>query len=134
MSEPALPTGVALTAIDETFKEDPYPVLSRIREAARVLHDEELGVRTLAARALFLLPEEKSMASLREVFETTEDVPVKVNSMFGLARYGDKDAIREAIAFCKDESKRRPSRRLGSKRLKTRSKRSKRRFTKHAIS
>lgn len=43
MSEPALPTGVALTAIDETFKEDPYPVLSRIREAARVLHDEELG-------------------------------------------------------------------------------------------
>jgi cytochrome P450 len=43
MSDSALPTGVALTPLDEAFKEDPYPILSRIREAARVLHDEELG-------------------------------------------------------------------------------------------
>lgn len=43
MSEEALPTGVALTAIDETFRADPYPVLAGIRAATRVLHDEELG-------------------------------------------------------------------------------------------
>lgn len=43
MSDTALPTGVGLTAFDEAFQTDPYPILSRVREAARVLHDEELG-------------------------------------------------------------------------------------------
>ncbi|TNF90085.1 MAG: cytochrome P450 [Gammaproteobacteria bacterium] len=43
MSDTVLPTGVALTAIDETFREDPYPILRSIQEATRVLHDDELG-------------------------------------------------------------------------------------------
>lgn len=43
MSEKALPSGVALTAIDDDFRSDPYPILARVRESARVLHDAELG-------------------------------------------------------------------------------------------
>lgn len=38
-----LPTGVRLTAIDEEFREDPYPILRKVRSAARVLPDGELG-------------------------------------------------------------------------------------------
>lgn len=38
-----IPVGVALTALDEAFREDPYPVLHKIRDSARVLHDDELG-------------------------------------------------------------------------------------------
>lgn len=38
-----IPTGVALTAIDETFRADPYPVLNKLRDSTRVLHDDELG-------------------------------------------------------------------------------------------
>lgn len=43
MSESELPSGVALTAVDERFRADPYPVLASVRAATRVLHDEELG-------------------------------------------------------------------------------------------
>ncbi len=43
MSDAALPTGVALTAVDEAFREDPYPILANVRRATRVLHDDELG-------------------------------------------------------------------------------------------
>jgi cytochrome P450 len=43
MSETTLPTGVALTAIDEQFRADPYPILRSIQAATRVLHDDELG-------------------------------------------------------------------------------------------
>lgn len=43
MSETTLPTGAALTAIDEQFREDPYPILRSIQAATRVLHDDELG-------------------------------------------------------------------------------------------
>ena len=43
MTETTLPTGVALTAVDESFRENPYPILDRIRSRTRVLHDEELG-------------------------------------------------------------------------------------------
>ena len=37
-----LPKGVALTALDERFREDPYPVLAEIRSHAPVLHDDQL--------------------------------------------------------------------------------------------
>jgi cytochrome P450 len=37
-----LPQGVALTALDERFREDPYPVLDEIRARTAVLHDQEL--------------------------------------------------------------------------------------------
>ncbi len=42
-SAEALPSGVALTAIDEHFREDPYGILKRIRASTAVLHDKELG-------------------------------------------------------------------------------------------
>lgn len=38
-----LPTGVQLTAIDEEFRKDPYPILRRVQSATRVLQDGELG-------------------------------------------------------------------------------------------
>ena len=37
-----LPQGVALTPLDETFREDPYPVLDDLRDRAAVLEDSEL--------------------------------------------------------------------------------------------
>lgn len=37
-----LPTGVGLTPIDESFREDPYPILAELRNAEPVLHDDEL--------------------------------------------------------------------------------------------
>ena len=37
-----LPKGIALTALDERFREDPYPVLAEIRQRASVLHDDQL--------------------------------------------------------------------------------------------
>lgn len=38
-----LPTGLALTPLDERFREDPYPVLHRLRAVEPVHRDEELG-------------------------------------------------------------------------------------------
>ena len=38
-----LPQGVRLTAIDEAFRQDPYPILESLREQAPVLEDRELG-------------------------------------------------------------------------------------------
>jgi len=37
--ESALPQGVELTAVDERFREDPYPILRKLRERAPVHHD-----------------------------------------------------------------------------------------------
>jgi cytochrome P450 len=37
-----LPQGIALTAVDEKFREDPYEVLDGVRSEAPVLHDEQL--------------------------------------------------------------------------------------------
>jgi cytochrome P450 len=37
--DPALPQGVELTAIDDRFREDPYPILKSLRERAPVHHD-----------------------------------------------------------------------------------------------
>jgi cytochrome P450 len=41
--EDALPQGIQLTSLDESFRTDPYPVLHAIRERAPVLEDRELG-------------------------------------------------------------------------------------------
>jgi cytochrome P450 len=38
-----LPTGLGLTPLDETFREDPYPVLQELREREPVHHDTELS-------------------------------------------------------------------------------------------
>ena len=37
-----LPQGVAWTAVDETFRTDPDPVLEQVQSSTAVLHDEEL--------------------------------------------------------------------------------------------
>jgi len=37
-----LPKGIAITALDERFRENPYPVLADIRRRAPVLHDDQL--------------------------------------------------------------------------------------------
>ncbi len=42
-TETDLPQGIALTALDENFRDDPYPVLGSIRDKTAVLHDAELG-------------------------------------------------------------------------------------------
>jgi len=42
MSKTELPQGVRLTAMDEEFRADPYPILLKIREAKSVLHDDQL--------------------------------------------------------------------------------------------
>ncbi|MBO6657810.1 MAG: cytochrome P450 [Pseudomonadales bacterium] len=42
MSEKSLPIGVALTPLNEDFREDPYPILAKIRDQAPVLEDTEL--------------------------------------------------------------------------------------------
>lgn len=41
-SDKPLPQGIALTAVDETFRTNPYPVLEDIQTRIAVLHDEEL--------------------------------------------------------------------------------------------
>jgi len=38
-----LPQGMQLTAIDEAFRQDPYPILENLREQAPVLEDRTLG-------------------------------------------------------------------------------------------
>ncbi len=38
-----LPSGVALTALDPAFREDPYPILAQIRRERPVRHDTEFG-------------------------------------------------------------------------------------------
>ena len=38
----ALPTGLALTALDPAFREDPYPILARLRREAPVHYDDVL--------------------------------------------------------------------------------------------
>ena len=40
--DPQVPTGVELTALDERFRTDPYPVLAELRGAEPVHHDEVL--------------------------------------------------------------------------------------------
>ncbi len=40
---PPLPTGMALTALDPVFREDPYPILAELRRREPVHHDTELG-------------------------------------------------------------------------------------------
>lgn len=42
MTKPILPTGLALTPLDETFREDPYPVLETLRADEPVHHDTDL--------------------------------------------------------------------------------------------
>jgi len=43
MTQPELPQGMALTALDEQFRENPYPVLDRLRKNAPVHEDTELS-------------------------------------------------------------------------------------------
>lgn len=43
MSDKPLPNGVALTPLNEEFRNDPYPLLEDIRTRAPVLEDNELG-------------------------------------------------------------------------------------------
>lgn len=43
MSDQPLPTGMNLTPLDEDFKQDPYPILDRMRTEAPVFEDKELG-------------------------------------------------------------------------------------------
>ncbi len=43
MSEKPLPTGVQLTPLDETFKQNPYPLFDRLRQECPVHHDHEFG-------------------------------------------------------------------------------------------
>ena len=38
-----LPTGIQLTALDPAFREDPYPILARLRENDPIHRDRELG-------------------------------------------------------------------------------------------
>jgi cytochrome P450 len=42
LNEKPMPQGIALTALDETFRENPYGVLADIQADIAVLHDEEL--------------------------------------------------------------------------------------------
>ncbi len=42
MAESSLPEGIKLTALDEEFRNDPYPVLRRLRQEAPVHEDTEL--------------------------------------------------------------------------------------------
>jgi len=42
MSEKSLPNGIALTPLNDAFREDPYPILADIRTHAPVLEDTEL--------------------------------------------------------------------------------------------
>ena len=39
----AVPTGLELTALDKAFRENPYPILARLRERDPIHHDEVLG-------------------------------------------------------------------------------------------
>jgi cytochrome P450 len=43
MTQDTLPQGMALTPLDPTFRDDPYPVLANLRDTAPVHHDVELG-------------------------------------------------------------------------------------------
>ena len=42
MTEKSVPTGLGLTPLDETFRQDPYPVLQELRQREPVHHDKEL--------------------------------------------------------------------------------------------
>jgi cytochrome P450 len=42
MAEKKVPTGLALTPIDETFRQNPYPVLEQMRQSDPVHHDTDL--------------------------------------------------------------------------------------------
>ena len=42
MAGKKLPTGLALTPLDNTFRQDPYPVLRKLREREPVHHDTDL--------------------------------------------------------------------------------------------
>src|SRR4051812_23867609 len=42
-SDPPIPTGVALTALDPAFQRDPDPLLDDLRRRDPVHHDEQLG-------------------------------------------------------------------------------------------
>lgn len=41
-AETPIPTGVQLTALDEAFREDPYPILADLRERDPIHRDTEL--------------------------------------------------------------------------------------------
>jgi len=43
ITESPVPTGLALTPLDPTFREDPYPVLAELREREPIHHDVEFG-------------------------------------------------------------------------------------------
>ncbi len=43
MAQDDIPTGLQLTTLDETFREDPYPVLNRLRENDPAHHDTTLN-------------------------------------------------------------------------------------------
>ena len=43
MADKPVPTGLALTPLDDTFRADPYPVLKELREREPVHHDTELN-------------------------------------------------------------------------------------------
>lgn len=42
MAEDKVPTGLALTPLDDTFRQDPYPVLKTLRDADPIHHDTDL--------------------------------------------------------------------------------------------
>lgn len=51
MADEDIPQGIALTALDPAFRDEPYSVLARLRETAPVLHDKAFGRYHLAREA-----------------------------------------------------------------------------------
>ena len=43
MADDKLPTGLELINLDETFRDDPYPVLKKLREREPIHHDTTLS-------------------------------------------------------------------------------------------
>ena len=43
MEENDLPQGIQLTVLDEAFREDPYPIMKKLRKQAPVFHDTQLN-------------------------------------------------------------------------------------------
>ncbi|MFT7221776.1 MAG: hypothetical protein ACI8Z1_003398 [Candidatus Azotimanducaceae bacterium] len=43
MTKETPPTGIELTPLNDEFRENPYPILARLREGAPAFQDKKLG-------------------------------------------------------------------------------------------
>ena len=68
------------------------------------LEDSDEMARNMASHALAFMKSQDAIPALRDLYEKSENLGVRINSLAGLAMQGDPNGIRDTAAYIADEN------------------------------